>query len=431
MSAGARAPPRVAWTGRAFLLVAAGASLGLLAVALRSPLPLFLGVPLLLAPISSGLFLPREGLRARLEWSETGTGRAVRVTGRLLLDPPVSASQLYPRFDWPEPLRPVAPPTLAPVGAELRFAAQMDVPFPCVVELGLPDLLWRDPLGLVELPVAVEGSTLPVERYPPELHRLGTVNLRRTTTLPGEIRSNAIGGTGEFHAIRRAAPTDTVRRINWRATARAGELIANDYRLERTGDLVILVDARPTSSGPARDALLLALSRAAAVGVAAGFLDAKSRVGVGVFGEFLDAVPLGSGRRQRFRIRSLLRESKLTESPGPAERLAISMRQYFPPGVLTLLLSPMAEEEQLLLLPHLRRRGYPVIVVSPSPVPLLIPPEATRREDRLARRLMNLDRRRRIAEVWKEAPTVDWTDYWALGQLVALLRHPSRRGGAS
>ncbi|MCI4346065.1 MAG: hypothetical protein L3K07_04860, partial [Thermoplasmata archaeon] len=148
-------------------------------------------------------------------------------------------------------------------------------------------------------------------------------------------------------------------------------------------------------------------------------------------GEFLEAVPLGTGRRQRFRIRRLLRSAVVPLESGPGERLAVSMRQYFPPGVLTLLLSPMAEEEQLLLLPHLRRRGYPVIVVSPSPVPLLIPPEATRREDRLARRLMNLDRRRRIAEVWKEAPTVDWTDYWALGQLVALLRHPSRRGGAS
>ncbi|MCI4346066.1 MAG: DUF58 domain-containing protein, partial [Thermoplasmata archaeon] len=326
MTGSSAAPPRVAWTGRAFLLVAAGAALGLLAVAIRSPLPLFLGVPLLLAPISSGLFLPREGLRARIEWGETGTGRTVQVTGRLLLDPPVSASQLYPRFDWPEPLRPAAPPTLAPVGAELRFAAEMDVPFPCVVELGLPQLLWRDPLGLVELPVTVEGATLPVERYPPELHRLGTVNLRRTTTLPGEIRSTAIGGTGDFYAARPAASTDTVRRINWRATARAGSLIANDYRLERTGDLFILVDARPTSSGPARDALLLALSRAAAVGVAAGFLDAKSRVGVGVFGEFLDAVPLGTGRRQRYRIRQLLRESKLAENPGPAERLAISMR---------------------------------------------------------------------------------------------------------
>jgi uncharacterized protein (DUF58 family) len=423
--------PRVAWTGRAFLLVAAGALLGLTAVAIRSPVPLFLGVPLLLAPISSGLFLPREGLRARLEWSETGTGRKIQVVGRLVLDPPVSASQLYPRFDWPEPLRPAAPPTLSPVGAELRFATEMDIPFPCVVELELPQLLWRDPLGLVELPVAVEGQTLPIERYPPELRRLGSVNLRRTTTLPGEIRSTAIGGTGDFYAVRPATSTDTVRRINWRASARAGGLIANDYRLERTGDLVILVDARPTSAGPARDALLLSLSRAAAVGVAAGFLDAKSRVGVGVFGEFLEAVPLGSGRRQRFRIRRLLRESKLTESPGPAERLAISMRQYFPPGVLTLLLSPMAEEEQLLLLPHLRRRGYPMVVVSPSPIPLLIPPESTRREDRLARRLMNLQRRRRIAEVWKEAPTVDWTDYWALGQLVALLRQPSRRGGAS
>ncbi|MCI4337699.1 MAG: DUF58 domain-containing protein, partial [Thermoplasmata archaeon] len=343
----------------------------------------------------------------------------------------VSAAQLYPRFQFPDPLSAPQPPTLEPVGAELRFNAELELPFPCVVEVPPPQLLWRDPLGLVELPVHVEGSSLAVERYPPELHRLGTVHLRRTTTLPGEIRSHAIGAAGEFFTARPAGPSDTVRRINWRASARAGRLIANDFRLERTGDLLILIDVRPTSAGPARDAVLLSLARAAASGLAAGFLDAKSRVGVGVFGEFLEAVPLGTGRRQKFRIRRLLRSARAPESPGPAERLAVSLRQYFPPGVLTVLLSPMSEEEQLLLLPHLRRRGYPAIVVSPSPVPLLVPEWRTSRADRLARRLLNLERRRQLAEVWREAPVVDWTDYWSLGQLVVLLRRPARRGGGT
>jgi uncharacterized protein (DUF58 family) len=429
VSGGRGPPPRVLWTGRSVLLVGAGVYLILLAVAFRSPVPLFLGVPLLLAPIGSGLLLPRTGLRARLEWTETGTAGAIRIAGRLTVEPAMSAAQLYPQFRFPEPLVAAHPPTLEPVGAELRFVSEFVLPFPCVVEVPLPELLWRDPLGLVEVPVRVEGETLPVERYPPELRRLGRVNLRRTTTLPGEIRSPAIGSSGEFHAVRPAVPTDTARRINWRATARKGELVANDFRLERTGDLLILLDVRPTSAGPARDEVLLSLARAAAAGLASGFLEAKSRVGVGVFGEFLEAVPLGSGRRQRFRIRRLLRNARMTAAPGPAERLAVSLRQYFPPGVLTVLISPMSEEEQLLLLPHLRRRGFPVIVVSPSPVPLLVPPERSSTEDRLARRLLALDRRRRLAEVWREAPVVDWSEYWSLGQLVVFLRQPVRRGG--
>lgn len=421
------AAPRVVWTGRGVLLVGAGAYLALLAVAFRSPIPLFLGVPLLLAPVGSGLLLPRVGLRARLEWAETGSAGAIRIAGRLTVEPAMSASQLYPQFRFPEPLRQPVPPTLEPIGAELRFVADLVLPFPCVMEVPLPELRWRDPLGLVEVPVTVEGETLAVERYPPELRRLGRVNLRRTTTLPGEVRSPAIGGSGEFHAVRPAAPTDAARRINWRATARRGALVANDFRLERTGDLLILLDVRPTSAGPARDEVLLSLARAAASGLASGFLDAKSRVGVGVFGEFLEAVPLGTGRRQRYRIRRLLRRARMTANPGPPERLAIGLRQYAPPGVLTVLLSPMSEEEQLLLLPHLRRRGYPVLVVSPSPIPLLVPAERNSARDRLARRLLALDRRRRLAEVWREAPVVDWSEYWSLAQLVVFFRQPMRR----
>jgi hypothetical protein len=105
------------------------------------------------------------------------------------------------------------------------------------------------------------------------------------------------------------------------------------------------------------------------------------------------------------------------------------MRQYFPPGVLTILLTTLSTEEQLLVLPHLRRRGYPVVVLSASPVPTLIPEGVTAREAELARRILVLERRQRISEAWQESPTVDWEDYWSLGPLVHLLKRPVAIGG--
>lgn len=419
------------WTPRVLLLAGAGAILGVAAVVLRTSVPLFLALPLLLAPIAAGLFLPREPIVARVEWAERGSGERVRVAGRIRTNPPVAPTLLYPTFRVPEPLLERSPVELEVMDPTLAFALEYQAPFPCIADLAVPKITWRDPLGLAESPVEVQGSVLSIERYPPELHRIGTVNLRRTTTLPGEIRSRALGGSGEFFNVREAVSTDTPRQINWNATARTGRLLANDYRLERTGDLVILLDARATDLSRKRDEQLLSISRAAALGIAAGFLQAKSRVGVGTYGEFLDAVPLGAGRRQRFLIRHLLRGTHLAEENGPAERLAVSMRQYFPPGVLTLLISSLAGEEQMLLLPHLRRRGYPVLILSPSPVPLLLPPNPKEPlESSLARRVMRLERRDRMGEAWGEAPAIDWEEYWSLASLVALLRWPSARGGA-
>ena len=192
-----------------------------------------------------------------------------------------------------------------------------------------------------------------------------------------------------------------------------------------------MLDSRPTGLGAARDEELLSIARAGALGIATAFLQSKSRVGVGTFGEFLEAVPLGPGGASASASAGLLRGTTVATESGPAERLAVSLRQYFPPGVLTLLVSALATEEQMHLLPHLRRRGYPVLVLSPSPVPLLLPRSADRepREDTLARRIMRLERRQIIGEAWGEAPAIDWEDYWSLASLVALLRRPNPRGG--
>jgi uncharacterized protein (DUF58 family) len=213
-----------------------------------------------------------------------------------------------------------------------------------------------------------------------------------------------------------------------RASARLGRRLVNEYALERTGDLLILIDARPTSLGPVTGGRLLGISRAAAFGLADTFLRAKSRVGVAVYGEFLDAVPLSTGRTHRLRIRNLLLATETAAQPGPSERCAIALRRYFPPGVTTVILSPLADDEGVDLILHVRRRGFPAVVLSPSAVPQLaqmtfLPPE----DQELVARLARLLRREQIARAWSSAPVVDWEEYWSLGSFVQFLQRPSSR----
>jgi len=66
------------------------------------------------------------------------------------------------------------------------------------------------------------------------------------------------------------------------------------------------------------------MGRAAAFGLASTFLAEKARVGLATFGEYLEPVPLGTGRLQRFRIRRALQAARVAETAGPPERLAVA-----------------------------------------------------------------------------------------------------------
>ncbi len=411
------------WGLRTYILYAAAAVLGLVAVALRSPVPLFLALPLLLAPLAASGLVASHVPSARLEWEASGGGSAVIVAGNFHLDRTVEYGDLVPVFAMPEPLQTLARPEVVRERRAVRFRIQCQVDAPCLVQIPVPQLLWRDPWALVESAVRVGGAPLDIDRFPPELRRLDRIRLVRTTPFPGEIRSRAVGRTGEFFSVRPATAQDSVRQINWKATARAAQLLANDYQLERTGDVLLLIDVRPSGLGPGRDAQLLSVSRAAVYGLAIAFLAQKTRVGLGVFTDQLEVVPLGTGRLQRYRISAVLRHAEVPLEGGPPERLAISVRRYFPPGVFSILVSPLLAEDSRLVLPHLRRRGFPTLVLSPSPIPLLgRPPESP--EDWAAIRLIRLLRRRELGETWREAPVIDWEDYWSLEPLVNFLRRP-------
>ena len=419
-------PSSFSWGPLSYLLWGAGAIALILGILTTTPSLLFLGLPLLLAPVGAALLGPVGPMSASFEGRVAGSGRKVDISGTLALDTAVDPNELEVEVRVPPGLAPRRPARLERAPGAIRISLAWEAPNPLVAPVPVPEVFWRDPAGLVEREVAVASEPLYVERYPPELIRIGAARLERTIALPGETRSRRIGTSGEFFGIRDAAPSEPLRRINWVASARAGRWLANEYLVERTGDVILLVDARPTVLGPSTDAELFSLSVAAACGIAESFLREKARVGLGVYGEFLHAVPLGGGRTQRVRLRRALLASRVGTIAGPAERCAVAARRFFPPGVSTILISTLADDDAGHLVPFLRRRGYPVTVLSPSPVPSEVSRAGTSESD-LADRISRLVRRQRIARVWRDAPVLDWEDRWNLGGLVELLRRPERQ----
>lgn len=423
----APAPARFRWRPRGYLLVGAGAIFLIVAVAVRDSVLVLLAVPLLVAPVAAALVATRPSPRATLAWQSTGTSGEVRVTGELRGTPPSTTDDLTVAFERPADLIEEAPPRVEWWPGSVRFELRWRAPRPTVRVLPPPRVLWQDPIGLVERPAEGSRPGLPVERYPLDLYQLGAVRLERTRQITGRTRTHLIGTSGEYFGIRNATPNEPPRRINWRASARSGRWLANEYEVERTGDLLLLLDTRPTELGEIVDERFLGVARAAATGIAGAFLRQKSRVGYAAFGEFLEATPLSTGRTQGVRIRQAIRATRRSRVEGPSERCAVSLRRYFAPGVTTLLLSTLAGDAACDLVVHLRHRGYPVVVLNPSWRALVARRSSlSPREDALATRLAHLERRVRLATTRVYASVVDWEDLSSLGDLGNILQRPSR-----
>ncbi len=292
--------------------------------------------PLLLAPIVAPLVGPRRSPRVQVTGQVDGAAGRIDVSLRLTPEPPVYPGDLRVVVPPPREVDERGPPQVCQEGGSLRLQLAWSVPHPTVASIPVPLVRWEDALGLVERPAEASGEPLSIERYPPELHRAGVVRLEHTIALPGETRSRAIGSTGEFFGIREAALHDPPRLINWLASARAGRRLANEYALDRTGDVLLLLDARPTSLGPSIDARLLGISRAAAYGLADAFLREKTRVALGVYGEFLTILAPATGRTHRLRIHEMLFRTSLSAVSGPAERCAVTLRRYHARGMTTI-----------------------------------------------------------------------------------------------
>jgi uncharacterized protein (DUF58 family) len=101
------------------------------------------------------------------------------------------------------------------------------------------------PLGLVRRQRRLAGTALDVRVYP-NLRDLRKYDLlaRRGMLLEAGMRAvRAPGASTEFERLREYLPDDEYRRINWKATARRGKPIVNEFEAERSQNLVIMLDA--------------------------------------------------------------------------------------------------------------------------------------------------------------------------------------------
>jgi uncharacterized protein (DUF58 family) len=226
----------------------------------------------------------------------------------------------------------------------------------------------------------------------PSLVRLGHIAIRprRTRVYAGMIPARAGGSGIEFFGVRAYQSGDSPRRINWRASARHSGLFANEYQQERVADVGIVLDGRLRTNTCGGSQVLFEHSVGAAASLADAFLSQGDRVGLLLYGNYLDWTVPGYGKIQRERILHALAGARLGDSMIFTALKYIPPR-LFPPESQLVIVSPLTGEdlEPIVLL---RARGYQVLVVSPDPVSFEVSRLRDERAVHLAARVVRLER---------------------------------------
>jgi uncharacterized protein (DUF58 family) len=147
------------------------------------------------------------------------------------------------------------------------------------------------PLGLARVSHP-SGEALAVRVYPDLVtaHALIARLRRELAGHPGKFARGPLGLGTEFESIREYTPDDDIRQLNWRATARMGRPMSNQYRVERDRDLVCLLDTGRLMSAPIGERTMLDASLDAVTMLALAADELGDRCGAIAFDETIRRV---------------------------------------------------------------------------------------------------------------------------------------------
>jgi uncharacterized protein (DUF58 family) len=246
----------------------------------------------------------------------------------------------------------------------------------------------------------------PLKVYPRPEQLLGILKPLETQVYTGNQVARARGDGIEFSEIRPFVPGDRVRRINWHASARRGELVVNELHPERNADVILLLDTFSEARTAERGTLDLMVR--AATALATEYLARKDRVGVVAFGGVVNWLLPATGVSQLYRIVDLLLDTEIALSYA-WKGVKLLPSRTLPPKALVIALSALLDERSTGALLDLRARGFDLAVVEVSPVSFA--PPGSSAADELAHRLwVHL----RAATRWQcesaGVPVVEWQD---------------------
>jgi len=248
----------------------------------------------------------------------------------------------------------------------------------------------------------------------PQIEEIGAISVKgKANPYPGIMQTKRTGVGTEFFGIREYTSGDTFKRINWKSYARFNNLMVNEYELESTTDVIIILDARDIQNIGTLTNNPLEYSIKAAVAVASNFLKRRDRVGIIIYGDSegkLKWIYPESGKKQLYKI---IRELVEVQSQGEflfQGVINIALTYMLPKKSLIILISSLEQDQTIpKAVEALIARNFNVIILSPSQVEIeyLLNPKDPYYET--ARRILSFERKVFLSKIRNTgARVVDW-----------------------
>lgn len=235
--------------------------------------------------------------------------------------------------------------------------------------IGRVYLKTHDAFGLFRHETVVDRRQ-PLKVYPTEEAVRNLLRPLETQVSAGNHVARQKGEGIEFADLRRFVAGDRVRHVNWRASARRGELWVNEHHAERNADVVIFLDSFAEARRGGRSTLDPALRAAASL--AARYLRQKDRVGFVTFGGMLNWLLPATGTGQLYRIVDAMLDTQIILNYAWKDIDVIPQRTL-PPQALVLALTPLLDNRSANALLDLRGRGFDLVVIEVSPEAFIQP----------------------------------------------------------
>lgn len=225
-----------------------------------------------------------------------------------------------------------------------------------------------------------EFLTLPASRDVPEaesvvvlppVQRLLWLPLRQSVTLPGfgDFPSKRGGEGFEFIELSEAR-SSSLRRVNWKATAKFEKLMVNLYAEERSASVLVVLEVPGRRLLGALTENLLEDLVAAAASITAYLHKRGHRVSLLVVGWYRDWVQPGFGKGHFLRLLSSLASVRVLphrQVADPRDIVAKVVPFLSPTGSLVILVSPFVERQGTAVAGELERLGFRTIYVAVNP----------------------------------------------------------------
>jgi uncharacterized repeat protein (TIGR01451 family) len=253
-------------------------------------------------------------------------------------------------------------------GETTRFQYQISNPSRGGYDIGPTTIRLWDSLALRT--VKIQLTNVDELIVLPRMEKLGIVDLksRRFGPWPGLVPSKRIGIGTEFFELAPYVPGDDLRRVNWKASARSGTLVTNEFEGEQVIDVLVVLDCPDVLSSQLFEYNALEFQVSFAASLCSQLITQGNRVGLSIYGAVRTWVAPAFGKRHLLRLLDSLALVKAGPATLPIKYVLESVvSTILPARSLIILVSPLIDDDVVGMIENIAKKGYSIVCFAPNP----------------------------------------------------------------